>query len=311
MAVKQDKQPEGGDPESEVWSAIAAFEQILEAIPNDRTSLETLAHAYEQIGDMARAKDYTIRLVEVVLSELDQQEARNLLPKFEQFAAGDPVATELLQRLRVFVTSAASATAVKAVAAATAAAARQEEKEKEKKEHGPVTLSSAAAHARSSFNIANELPLAWNLLKANELTQEEYSNVVQDLTELSATDASVTVSVLHVLHDRSFKNISRVLTMLAKECSTPIISLTSFDLQPDAYSLLPLDFMVKRGVIIFDFFGDAALAVVLNPYDKELMKDVETVAGRKCFFYLTPPAEFDVAINKINASSDPKVQGMK
>jgi len=299
--VKQDKQSAGGDQESEVWSAIAAFEQILEAIPNDRTSLETLAHAYEQIGDLARARDYTVRLADVVLDEADQQEARNVLPKLELFAAGDPAATELLQRLRTFVTASATAPAVKAVAAAPA---RQEEKEKERKGQSSVSLVSEASRARSSFNIANELPLAWNLLKANELTQEEYSSVVQDLTELSSTDASVTVSILHVLHDRSFKNISRVLTMLAKECSTPIISLTSFDLQPEAYSLLPLDFMVKRGVIIFDFFGDAALAVVMNPYDKELMKDVETIAGRRCFFYLTPPAEFDIAISKIKTSRD-------
>ncbi|MEI6217777.1 MAG: hypothetical protein WCP86_02660, partial [bacterium] len=66
MAEKQEKHPTGGDQESEVWSAIAAFEQILEAIPNDRTSLAPLAHAYEQIGDLARAKDYTVRLADIV-----------------------------------------------------------------------------------------------------------------------------------------------------------------------------------------------------------------------------------------------------
>ena len=140
------------------------------------------------------------------------------------------------------------------------------------------------------------------------MTQEEYSSVVQDLTELSATDAAVTVSVLHVLHDRAFKNLSRVMTTLAKECSTPIISLSSFELQPASFSLLPIEFMIKRGVVIFDFFGDAALVVILNPYDKELMKEVEHISGRKCYFYLTAPAEFDIALGKINTWSSQKTE---
>lgn len=302
MAAKQEKHSGGGDQESEVWSAIAAFEQILEAIPNDRTSLETLAHAYEQIGDLARAKEYTVRLADVVMGEADQQEAQNLLPKLETYAAGDPVATEVLQRLKAFTVSAGAP----AVKPAPPSHTDDKDKNKDKDKKETRAAPAPATHARSSFNIANELPLAWNLLKANELTQEEYSSVVQDLTELSATDASVTVSVLHVLHDRAFKNMSKVLTTLAKDCSTPIISLANFDLQQEAYALLPMDFMIKRGVIIFDFFGDSALAVVLNPYDKELMKEVEALAGRKCFFYLTPPAEFDAAIAKINTAQDQK-----
>ena len=57
--------------EEEIWSAISAFEQILEAMPNDRASLEALAHAYEQIGDQTRGLDYLIRLTQVVLEEGD------------------------------------------------------------------------------------------------------------------------------------------------------------------------------------------------------------------------------------------------
>lgn len=293
MAERQEKHPVGGDQESEVWSAIAAFEQILEAIPNDRTSLSTLAHAYEQIGDLARAKDYTVRLADIVIGEADHQEAKNLLPRLSTYAADDAAATEMLRRLQAFVDASGDT---------SGGMTRAEGTEKDKKEASAVVQSPPAKVApsgRTSFNIANELPLAWNLLKANELTQEEYSNVVQDLTELFSTDAVVTLSVLHVLNDRAFKNLPRLLARLAKDCGTPIISISNFELQSEAFSLLPLDFMVKRGVILFEFFGDAALAVILNPYDKELMKDVEHMAGRKCFFYLTPPAEFDHAVGKL------------
>ena len=48
MAGKADNKK---DLEAEIWNAINAFEQMLEAMPNDRVSLEALSHAYEQIGD--------------------------------------------------------------------------------------------------------------------------------------------------------------------------------------------------------------------------------------------------------------------
>ena len=76
MTAQQKKDKEKSlNAEEKIWDAISAFEQILEAMPDDRASLEALAHAYEQIGDHARAKDYTIRLGGVLVSESDAEAA--------------------------------------------------------------------------------------------------------------------------------------------------------------------------------------------------------------------------------------------
>ena len=74
--------------EEEVWNAIAAFEQILEAMPNDRASLEALCHAYEQIGDHTRAKDYVIRLVDVLVEEGDGAAAKRLSDRLVAYSDG-------------------------------------------------------------------------------------------------------------------------------------------------------------------------------------------------------------------------------
>ena len=60
--AKQPEKKSKEELEAEVWSAISAFEQILEAIPNDRASLEALSNTYEQIGDHTKAKEYMLRL---------------------------------------------------------------------------------------------------------------------------------------------------------------------------------------------------------------------------------------------------------
>jgi tetratricopeptide (TPR) repeat protein len=273
------------DKESEVWSAIAAFEQILEAMPNDRTSIEALAHAYEQIGDLTSAKDYLIRLANIVVEEANPEAAQTVMEKLLSYSTDDPVVEDAVARLKQLVENAPAPPTIEANSSNESA--------------GATTSNEAGSGGTTSFNLANELAFAWNLLQSNELTQEEYSNVVQDLTDMSGRDSAITVSVLHVLQDRGFKNLNRILASVAKDCGTPIISLSGFEPQQEAICLLPTDFMVRRGVIIFDLFGNEALAVIMNPYDKELATEVETLSGRKCHFNLTPPREFDEALQKI------------
>ncbi|TFH18367.1 MAG: hypothetical protein E4H02_00145 [Lentisphaerales bacterium] len=288
MAAKQ----KGKDQEAEVWSAIAAFEQILEAIPNDRTSLETLAHAYEQIGDLTRAKDYLVRLADAVISESDSETAEEIRAKLANLAADDTDAQAALSRIDTFLASAPQPTPKASEPSQKITA------EPSLSEQAPSTSQKIATEL-GSFNIANELPFAWKLLQSNEITQEEYSKLVQDLTEMSRSDAAVTVSVLHVLNDRGFKNLYKVIASVAKDCRTPPVSLANFELQSSAFALLPLDYMIKRGVIPFDLIGNDVLSVIMNPYDKELMKEVEAATERTCHFFVTAPAEFDAAIDRI------------
>lgn len=289
MAAKKEKQ----DLEAEVWNAITAFEQILEAMPNDRASLEALSHAYEQIGDLTKAKEYFVRLGNVLLDEGDAGAGGDLLGRLRSYAADDAEVAELVAKMEAAGGAPAPAEAGSAVeaiepgvaeVAPDAMAAAEAPKPKKK-----------APQVSTAFNMAEELAMAWNLMEANELTQEEYASVVQDLTEMSAGDSTATISVLHVLEARGFKHIEKVIAYLAENCTTPFVSLENFDLTWDAAKIVPREFMLRRGAIVFELLGKDALAVVMNPYDKQLRKDVETLADRKCHFYITMPSDFDKA----------------
>ncbi len=282
----------GKEGESEVWSAIAAFEQILEAMPKDRTSLETLAHAYEQIGDLVRAKEKWITLAEIVVADSDREAAEEALGKLGPHIDDDAAAKQAVDQLQQFLATAAPAE--------TGPEDTELPSEPGATEPGMPTADAAG----TKFNIANEMSFAWNLLQSNYLNQEEYSSVVQDLTEMSGTDAAVTISVLHVLHDRGFKNIERIMANVAKDCGTPVVSLAAFELQPEVSALLPLEFMLTRGVIPFDTLGKDLLVVLLNPYDRQLMKEAQSMTGKNCHFFLTAPLEFDAALNRIRNATD-------
>ena len=267
--------------EDDVWAAISAFEQILGAIPNDRASLEALAHAFQQIGDHTQARDYLLRLGEVFISEGDYTAAREILDKLRTYTQEDSRVAELIGRIEGLPQESAT-TAAKA--------------------GGPEKPEAPAVEQRKvarGFSMAEELSCAWNLLQAGELTEDQYSSMVQDLGEMSLSEGKATVSVLHVLEARGAKNLEKVINYYTRECDTPFLTLTNFDLHPDVVGLLPMEFMLKRGAIVFELIGKDGLAVVMNPFNMELRKDVETLAGRRCHFYITLPSEFDAAISRI------------
>jgi len=270
------------DAEAEVWNAISAFEQILEAMPTDRASLEALSHAYQQIGDHTKAKEYLIRLGNQLLDEQDLQAMLELAEKLSAYAAEDAQAAELLKRIQ----------GVTSGSAAPVPAASQDVPE-------PQPARAPAVKVRMAFNMAEELALAWNLLEAHEINQEEYASLVQDLTEMSANDASTTVSVFHVLEARTFKNLDRILAYTSREFSVPYISLASFDVPAAVADVLPLEFIIRRGALAFGFIGQELMVVLMNPCEKQLRQDTEQLSGRRCHFFLTLPSEFDVAVQKI------------
>jgi hypothetical protein len=182
----------------------------------------------------------------------------------------------------------AAAESVRANAAATEPASAER-----------AVVSRASLAAKRASTISDELAFAWHLHQSNLLTQEEYAKVAQDLTEVSTSDADVTVTVLHVLHDRGFRNLESVITFACRETNTPPISLVSFELVKETHELLPLDYCIRRGVLVFELMGMNALVAILNPYNKALRQEVQSLVNRPCYFFVTSPAEFETAIGKI------------
>ena len=293
-AENESKQRE--ELESQVWSAIAAFEQIVQTIPNDRVSLEALSHAYEQVGDLARARDFLVRLVDVVVAEKDRDAAELLRERLERHAATSVEAKSAQVRLETFLAEGRPDARSFAVADELAAAGSGRD---------------SSDSERPTSHVAAELSFAWTLFQAGELTQEEYASVAQDLSEVSASKAAVTVSVLHVLQDRGNRNVERIVAYAARDTGVPMIPLSLFDVQPAVLRLLPADFVVRQGVMPFEVMGTAVLVVLLNPYNKALRKKVESIIGRTCHFFLTLPTEFDAVMERMGEgpSTKPRAAG--
>jgi hypothetical protein len=275
MVDEQDAAGKTVDIEADVWNAVSAFEQILEAIPDDRTSLEALAGAYEQIGDLVRARDYLIRLAAVVVKEGDGAAARILAGRLDSFARENERAAELLRQLRAL------------------------------DEHAPAGAGERTrdeivrTRTQAGFNMAEGISFAWSLMEQGELTEADYASIVQDLTEMSIGSGHSTVSVFHVLEARAFKGLDRILTRCARDWGIPVVALSGFDFAYPIVTQLPYEFIVRCSVLPFEMLGGHYLVAMMCPYDVDLRRDVETLLGKPCHFYLTPASEFDQAVMRV------------
>ena len=283
--TSQDDSQQREDLESQVCNAIAAFEQIVETIPDDRVSLEALSHAYEQVGDLSRAREYLSRLVNVVIEDQDRETAELLRERLVHFSISEPLAREILARVDAFL-------------------ATGMEKAKEfdlSPKPDDKALSQAEESERRSSHVASELSFAWTLFQAGELNQEEYAAVAQDLSAASSGNAALaTVSVLHALHDRGSRSLERVIAFAAKDTGVPIVPLALFEVQDSVFGLIPRDFMIRYGVMPFEMMGQDVLVVVLNPYNKSIREKVASLTGRRCHYFMTLPADFDTTIERHN-----------
>ncbi len=249
---------------------LQTFEQILEVMPNDRSTLEAALMAAYHCGEEEKALTYRLRLADCLLAEGDQEELDTILALLRE--SDDARVKDWL--------------------------VRYDQRKRQVREKAPSVLLKDTDEPTQSA-VPDEMDLAWHLHEHGHLTQEEYANVVRDLTELSTNNQGETVSVLHALEATQHKNLEQILDYLSQTGRTPYISLASFDLRAECAQFLSANYIRHRAALVFDLIGNELLVTVLNPLNEALRADVEKKTRRRCHFYLTRASEFETAMHKL------------
>lgn len=258
--------------------SIAMLEQILEVMPQDKDAITALYKAHYNSGNIERAFEHLNTLVNVVSGGGDSEIlefVKSELTKFKSDYPSEVIA--IIARLRTLEESPASSVALPI------------------KPANETSRSSAATET----DISEELALAWRLYEENQLSQEEYSSVLHDLTEISSKEIDVPISVLHVLNDRGFTQMNRIINYLSSRAGVPYLSLSNFEMGEEVKSTLPLEYSAKLGALPFSFFGQDLLVGVLNPFNNMLVDKVERELGKRVHTYLVEPDDYDAALSKI------------
>lgn len=258
--------------DSDLADSIAMLEQILEVMPQDVIALKTLYNMYLKSGQLNHAFEYLGSLTTAICCNDDKEGATFVLEQLPAYEDEYPERSAELFRQIGTVTKKAEPTP----------------KEKAK-----------AKRRETDKEINEELALAWRLYEENQLSQEEYSSVLHDLTEVSAKDVNVPVSVLHVLNDRGFTQMNRIINYMSSRSGVPFITLSNFEIPKELKEELPLEIPTHEGAIPFAYFGEDLLLGVLNPFNNALVDKLESVCERRCHTFLVNPEDYDTALDRM------------
>jgi hypothetical protein len=256
---------------SEASGLVSAFEQILEVMPDDRPTLEALHDAYLSQGDTRNALKHLLRLADLVARDDDSEALMHVMDKLYFLGDIHPEARE------------------RAVAMEAEGAARSPE--------GSVKQSPSAPH--TGLDIGREISLAWTLVESEQITREEYTAITNDLTELSGQNLDTPVSVLHAIHERGLPHAEQIMVFLSETSKTPMINLSSFEIQPDVFQRLPVEYATQRGSLAFGMIGEEVMVAVLNPLDSGLRDRVRKELKTRCHFYLVRSTDYGRSLRGI------------
>lgn len=263
-----------------VMHSISMLKQILEVIPHDIEAMEAIYRAYRNIGDDDNAFAYLKRLVDMSIEDRDTGAFGFIRDELKDYADKQPGIVSFLQeRMDVY----------------------------ESLEEGE--LLEEEVDLPNEQDLGDEFGLVWRLYEEGQLDQEEYLSVLHDLMDISGRDMDVPGSMLHVLNDRGFVQMKRIMNYLSDRSGVPCISLSNFKVSEDVIGILPYKYRAHKGALPFGRLGKDLMVAVLNPFNHRLEEEIETVSGQRCHTFLVEPSDYDLALDRMRSKEKKGADG--
>ena len=244
---------------------VKYLEEMLELMPDDRTTLEFLVVAYEQLKEPEKSKKSVISLAKLLLKQGDYAAAEGLLPRLE---AIDTDEAKILA-LKVHRLTAPPP---------------------ELKPEAPKVLTPAEQAAEETREAVAAESALIELLQSNGVMPDgdEASRLREQLDATAAGDGVFLISALAILEKENLELCEKCIAFLADRFSIPPVPIAPFERKADLVDRFPADLLRIHGAVPFAKIGDAVLVALLNPADERLRERLSRSA--KCRFYLTLPS---------------------
>ena len=291
------------EKEQKLEEAIGFFEQMLQSMPGDRTSLEFLVVAYEQSGQVNKRRDCLIRLADTLLREKDYDNAQVIAGYLSDFT-DYPEAKDAVARVTECVQGQILKSEFRREVAGMVGSVEKSSFSEAGDSSGVVPLikdTGVGVHALSRSASAAEMDLVWFWKENDYLPKEMCMDVLHVLTERPVTDTPILISALALLDEQHPEMTERVMEAMYRVSDVPPLPLDLFELQPVAVRLLPAVFIQVKGVVPFARLGEEVLVALLNPINAELQHEVVARVGYPCHFFLAHPQMLQQAISKLVA----------
>lgn len=268
-----------GAPKNENWrleEGVAYFEQMLEVMSEDRTTLEFLDAAYQQLGLKEKGKDVLTRLVRLLIKEKDIEALKALLPRME--ASDHPPLKALLLKTNALIAPVPDLTP---------------ERPRQMSESEII-----AAAVNDAVEAETTLAEYWH--SAGIIDDEAFDRVQESLSFVPANGRPFLISALQILEKENAALCEQCLENLADVGVAPPVPLDAYDIGEKQLSRCPQWLVRQRGVIPFAEIGGTNLVALLNPMDAKLRSEVEAIGP--CKFFTASPSAVEAILEKVYGS---------
>ncbi|MBO7684455.1 MAG: hypothetical protein J6T51_06995 [Kiritimatiellae bacterium] len=244
---------------------VRYFEQMLQLMPDDRTTLEFLVVAYDQLNEKKKGENAVVSLTKLLLKQGDFAAAEGLLPRLEAIDTDE--AKILALRVRRL-----------------AAPGPELVPEAPKEFSAAELLEDEMREAVSAESLLVEF-----LWSNGVITGEEDAKRVRDQVVATPVGGRVfLVSALAILEKENYELCEKCMAFLADRFATPPVTIKAFERKADLVKRFPADLLRIHGAVPFAAIGDVALVALLNPADERLR--ARLLECGKCRFYLAMPS---------------------
>jgi hypothetical protein len=276
--------------------AIEFFETMLATMPGDRTSLECLIVAYDQVGEVEKRRKCMIQLVDTLLAEQAYEDAQSIANQLKSFR-DDTQSQEAINRVYAAIEAAEQREGEATVARYDAQAHFDTDLE------GSLNLRNPALeiHAISRAALSAEMDLVWSIKDREILPREVCEELIRTLTEFPVNDRAQLISALALLDDQHPEWTDKIMEELITLSHMPAIPLELFSTDNINITGLSSAYITIRGVFPFARMDAEYLVGILNPLDINLQQDISKRLGTTCHFFLVHPGTCQEMLDQINA----------
>ena len=279
--------------------------EILEIMPDDVGTLNSLVHTFLELDNLPRAENYAMKLVVALDIAGDADMVQDYIQQYISIAPNSEMFRELI----------ATASGESNQSTSFESQDSAEDLEFESTQPGTAGLpfikgEPANPTAGNSFGIENiardvdveldeftlelsaELELADFLKNKGLITEAQAEAAVATLIENRSLEHTfVPLTFLNELSLIQHVNMEKVISFLSKKESIPFIKVKQFNVSEDVRNTIPPLTAKKLGIVVFSSFKDELMMAISNPLNTELKQGLEEVLGKKIHFYLTSPSQ--------------------
>ncbi len=271
--------------------AIGFFEKMLQTMPGDRTSLEFLAVAYEQTGDVDKQVSILSKLSEALLKEGDLEHASMIADKLKSFK-GNPQAMAAAKVAEMIISKGQIGSSPRP--GLDSNPLFFESNDDPENTTIQLDVQQAGVQSWASDAAKAEIEIVWQWKDNGILPKDVCMDLLHVFMEHPLTDIPILVSALGLLEEQRPDYTATAFEYMQKQSNLPPIPLELFEISIEVASALPIEYMKVKGVIPFATISGELLVGVMNALNENLCSEIEKLTGKVCHFYLIHPSAWFV-----------------